>query len=106
MTRIFPALLLASLSALLLSPARAADEMALAASRNCLACHKTSDRVIGPSFHSIAEKYRHHPEVTRMLTDRVLHGGSGNFGIVPMPPSPQATPAEARRLVDWILQMR
>ena len=85
---------------------RAADEMALAASRNCLACHKTSDRVIGPSFHSIAEKYRHHPEVTRMLTDRVLHGGSGNFGIVPMPPSPQVTPAEARRLVDWILQMR
>lgn len=87
-------------------PAMAADELALATSRNCMTCHTIERRVVGPAFKAVAAKYRQDAAALDKITPFIRNGGSGNFGAVPMPASPQVTEAEARRLAAWILSLK
>ena len=84
----------------------AADELKLATSRNCMTCHTVERRVVGPSYKSVAQKYRNDPAAVDKLAPLIRAGGSGSFGAVPMPASPQVTDAEARRLAVWILGLK
>ncbi|MHB1670033.1 MAG: c-type cytochrome [Thiomonas sp.] len=88
------------------SQANAADMMALAKSKNCLACHALDKKLVGPSYQDIAAKYAGKPGAEVTLVNAVLHGVSGVWGPVPMPANPQVTPAEAKELVTWILSMK
>ena len=87
-------------------PAQAADELKLATSRNCMTCHTVERRLVGPSYKSVAQKYRNDPAAVDKLAPLIRAGGSGSFGAVPMPASPQVTDAEARRLAVWILGLK
>ena len=87
-------------------PAQAADELKLATARNCMTCHTVERRVVGPSYKSVAQKYRNDPAAVDKLAPLIRAGGSGSFGTVPMPASPQLTDAEARRLTVWILGLK
>lgn len=100
------AALLAAAACWLPASGQAADETSLARSKNCLACHTLHNRVIGPSFQSIARQYRNQPGAAEIMAAKILKGGSGAFGAVPMPASPQVSQDEALRLAQWILQMR
>ena len=84
--------------------AQAADEMALAKSKNCLACHAVDKKLVGPSYLDIAKKYTAKDEA--MLVEKVLKGGKGNWGQIPMPPNASVTPDEAKKLVTWILSLK
>lgn len=75
----------------------------LAKARNCLACHQTKGNLIGPGFWNIAQKYADNPTAAETLTIKVLRGGQGSWGPVPMPANLQVSEAEARQLVKWIL---
>lgn len=86
--------------------AHAADEMALARSRNCLACHASDKRVLGPSFKEIGERYAGRPGVEARLAEKILKGGVGVWGVVPMPANPQVSAEEAGRLAAWIATPR
>ncbi len=88
------------------SQANAADMMALAKSKNCLACHALDKKLVGPSYQDVAAKYAGKPGAEATLVNAVLHGVSGVWGPVPMPANPQVTPAEAKELVSWILSMK
>ncbi|NNM64027.1 MAG: c-type cytochrome [Burkholderiales bacterium] len=88
------------------SQANAADMMALAKSKNCLACHALDKKLVGPSYQDVAAKYAGKPGAEATLVNAVLHGVSGVWGPVPMPANPQVTPAEAKELVTWILSMK
>ena len=82
-----------------------ADE-ALAKARNCMACHAMDKRLVGPSYKDVARKYA--PDggaAVDKLVQKVLKGGSGVWGVVPMPPTPGGTDAEARKLGAWILTL-
>ena len=87
-------------------PAQAADELKLATSRNCMTCHTVERRLVGPSYKSVAQKYRNDPAAVDKLAPLIRAGGSGSFGAVPMPASPQVSDAEARRLAAWILNLK
>ena len=41
-----------------------------------------------------------------MLAEKVIKGGKGVWGPVPMPPNPSVTPDEANKLVKWILSQK
>ena len=85
-------------------PAWASPE--LAQKKNCMACHAVDKKVIGPAYKDVAAKYAGRPDAVAALAQKVMKGGSGVWGPVPMPANPQVSEAEARQLVQWILSQK
>lgn len=77
----------------------------LARDKGCLACHAVDTRVIGPSFRSVSVRYAGQPGAADLLAPRILNGGLGAWGSVPMPPTPSLTPDEAKMLATAILTL-
>lgn len=95
-----------ALAALLASPAFAAtDPMALAKSKNCLACHSVDAKIVGPAYKDVAAKYAGQKGMVEKLALKIQQGGSGVWGPVPMPPN-QVTPDEAKELATWVLSLK
>ncbi|WP_026075936.1 c-type cytochrome [Noviherbaspirillum massiliense] len=78
----------------------------LAKAKNCMACHSVSNKVVGPAFKDVAAKYAGQKDAEDKLTQKVLKGGSGVWGAVPMPANAQVSEAEARTLVKWVLSQK
>ncbi|MBU6502697.1 MAG: c-type cytochrome [Burkholderiaceae bacterium] len=81
-------------------------DLALATSKNCMACHSVDKKVIGPAFKDVAAKYAGQPAMVEVLAAKILHGGGGVWGPVPMPANTQVTPAQARQLAAWVLSLK
>ena len=81
-------------------------QLALAQQKNCLGCHAVDKRVLGPAYKEIAAKYAGQPEAVERLAQKVRKGGSGAWGVLPMPANTQLSDAEARQLVRWILSLK
>lgn len=78
----------------------------LAKSKGCLACHAVDKKVVGPAFQDVAAKYRGEAAATATaLAAKVVQGGKGNWGPVPMPPN-KVSLDEAVTLVAWILELK
>jgi cytochrome c len=82
-----------------------ADE-ALAKAKNCMACHAVDKKVVGPAYKDVAKKYAGDAKAAAMLTTKVIKGGAGVWGPVPMPANAQVNEAESKKLVAWILAMK
>lgn len=78
----------------------------LAQSKNCLACHNTDQKLVGPSFKEIAGKYGGDAAGVDTLAGKIINGGGGVWGQIPMPPNPGVSEEEAKALVDWIMSMQ
>jgi cytochrome c len=97
-------LLVPAVAALAVSPAWA-DE-ALAKGKNCMACHATDKKLVGPSYKDVAAKYAGQKDAADMLAGKIQKGGSGVWGAVPMPANPQVSEAEAKKLAAWVLTVK
>ncbi|MCU6432782.1 c-type cytochrome [Undibacterium sp. Jales W-56] len=75
----------------------------LAKAKNCMACHAVATKVVGPAYKDVAKKYAGDKTAEDKLVKKVMAGGSGTWGAIPMPANPQVTEAEARTLVKWVL---
>ena len=84
--------------------AQASEE--LAKSKGCLTCHAVDGKLLGPSYKEVAKKYAGQADAEAKLADKVIKGGSGVWGKVPMPPNTRVTPDEAKQLVHWILNLK
>jgi len=82
----------------------AAKAKALAQSKNCLACHAVDKKLVGPSYVDIAKKYKGNKDAQGMLIKKVINGGGGVWGTIPMPPNP-VKEDESKLLVEWILSL-
>ncbi|RJF97980.1 c-type cytochrome [Noviherbaspirillum saxi] len=78
----------------------------LAKAKNCMACHAVANKVVGPGFKEVAAKYAGQKDSEDKLMQKILKGGSGTWGAVPMPANPQVSEAEARTLVKWIMSQK
>jgi cytochrome c len=96
------ALLFLSLSAGL--SAHALADLALAQSKNCMACHAVDKKLIGPSFKDVAAKYKDNKGAVDLLATKIVKGGSGVWGPIPMPANTQVNEADAKKLAAWVLQ--
>jgi cytochrome c len=94
-----------SLFGLLASAAVQADP-SLADKKNCMGCHHATERRVGPAFKAVAAKYAGQGDAVEKLSQKVIKGGAGAWGAVPMPANSQVSPAEARQLVVWILSQK
>jgi cytochrome c len=98
----FRQLAAASCAALLTSSAAFASAE-LARSKNCVACHSVERKMIGPAYKAMAERYGKDESAIKLLSEKIVKGGVGNWGQMPMPPQPSVSPEEAEALVTWIL---
>ena len=92
------------LSALVSTSAMASADLAKA--KNCMACHAVATKLVGPAYKDVAAKYAGQKDAEEKLVGKVLKGGSGAWGAVPMPANPQVSDAEARTLVKWVLAQK
>ena len=90
-----------ALSAVIASPAFASAD--LAKQKNCLACHATDKKLIGPAYKDVAAKYAGQKDASDKLAQKIIKGGSGVWGAVPMPANPQVNEADAKALATWIM---
>ncbi|MDD2925342.1 c-type cytochrome [Rhodoferax sp.] len=80
-------------------------DQALAQKKNCMACHAVDKKVVGPAYKDVAQKYAGQ-NVSAKLATKIMKGGSGVWGAVPMPANPQVNQAEADTLVRWVLSLK
>ena len=78
----------------------------LAQKKNCLACHAIDKKVVGPSYKDVAAKYAGQKDAADKLAEKILKGGSGVWGPVPMPANTQVSAAEAKQLAQWVLSQK
>jgi cytochrome c len=78
----------------------------LAKAKNCMACHAVANKLVGPAFKDVAAKYAGQKDAEDKLVQKVMKGGSGVWGAIPMPANPQVNEAEARTLVKWVLAQK
>ncbi len=96
---IFSALLLAC--AVLPGMSSASEE--LAKSKGCLGCHAIDRKIVGPAYKDVAQKYAGQSDAAAKLAEKVVKGGGGVWGQMPMPANPHVSPEEATKLVQWVL---
>jgi len=78
----------------------------LVAKNDCLTCHLVEEKNIGPAYRDVAAKYEPSEANIAMLSAKVIKGGSGVWGDVPMTPHPQLSQADATAMVKYILKLR
>ena len=101
MKRIFVAIATCATAFVVSTPALA--DMALATTKNCMACHAVDKKLVGPSYKDIATKYAGQADAVDKLSGKVIKGGSGAWGPVPMPANAQINEADAKKLITWIM---
>jgi cytochrome c len=99
MKYLLPVLAVAMFSA----PAFASQE--LAQKKGCMACHGVDKKIIGPAYQDVAAKYAGDKEAVAKLSDKVIKGGVGAWGQIPMPAN-AVTPDEAKQLVTWVMSLK
>lgn len=79
----------------------------LVAKSDCFTCHKIKETATGPAYEAVAAKYAPATdEVVEKLANKVIAGGSGNWGTVPMVPHPQISKDDAKTMVKYILELK
>jgi len=83
------------------------DVPALLEDKLCVACHDETKPLIGPPYRAIAARHSAQAELMEeVLAAKILLGGAGNWGVVPMVPNDHVTETEARAMARWILGLR
>ena len=101
--KLLPAILIAIAAA---GSAPAFAQAELAQKKNCMACHAVDKKLVGPAYKDVAAKYAGDKDAVDKLAAKVLKGGAGVWGPVPMPANPQVSEAEAKQLVAWIMTLK
>jgi cytochrome c len=69
----------------------------------CMTCHGVDNKVLGPAYKSVAEKYNDIKDSEALLAASIKKGGSGKWGAIPMPVQTTLSEADAKILAKWIL---
>jgi cytochrome c len=72
---------------------------------DCKACHNVDTKSIGPSLRDVSLKYKGKTSAVETLAKKIISGGSGVWGEVPMAGHPQITASDAGEMVKYILAL-
>jgi cytochrome c len=81
----------------------AADMPDLAKKYGCANCHSIDQRAVGPKWQDVANKYKGDAGAAAHLATKIVQGGSGVWGVIPMPDNPKISDSEVKELVTFIL---
>jgi cytochrome c len=89
------------------SPSWATDVKSLINEQGCFACHSIDQKMVGPSFKMVADRYRGQKGADEMLAKKIIAGGNGHWnkvtGGMMMPPHPGMSMDQAKEVADWVL---
>jgi len=88
------------------APAAGKDGKALIEASDCRTCHHDKDKVIGPAYIDVAKKYPNTDENVKKLSAKVISGGTGVWGQLPMVAHPNISQEDAEAMVKYILSMK
>ena len=80
------------------------EGLALIEGADCLTCHKDDVRVVGPSYQEVADKYTDGD--LDMLADKIIEGGKGKWGEIPMTPHAGMSKENAKKMVEYIMTLK
>jgi cytochrome c551/c552 len=72
---------------------------------DCASCHKVDEKSVGPSFRSVSQRYQKDSKAPDYLAQKIIEGGSGAWGPVPMAAHPGLKKEDAKQIVSWILSL-
>jgi len=78
----------------------------LIAASDCGGCHREGEKLLGPAYVAVAEKYPDTQANIDMLAKKVITGGKGNWGEIAMTPHPDLKEADAKEMVTYILSLK
>lgn len=73
---------------------------------DCFACHKANEKLLGPSYKEVANKYGDTKANVDYLVTKIKNGGSGVWGAIPMSPHPALSDEDAEAMVHYILSLK
>ncbi len=82
----------------------AVDVQALLTANACLGCHAINQKIVGPSYHDVAVKYKGDAQAQAKLEASIRAGGAGKWGQVPMPAFAGLKPQEVKELASFVLK--
>lgn len=81
--------------------------LGLIAKSDCLTCHKVDDKITGPSYRDVANKYAGLPDtIVTHLASKIISGGNGVWGDIYMLPHPGISKDDAEAMVKYILLLK
>jgi cytochrome c len=80
--------------------------LALIAKNDCLTCHDVNKKIVGPAYADVAAKYAGQDTAVTYLAHKVIAGGSGVWGNIPMTAHPQLSEADAEQMVKYVLLLK
>ena len=78
----------------------------IASKSDCMTCHKIDEKNIGPAWRDVANKYADQDTAVRYLAQKIIDGGSGVWGTVPMAPHPTFTKEDAEAVAKYVLLLK
>ena len=73
---------------------------------DCTGCHQVERKLIGPAYAEVAAKYENTEENVAMLAQKVIAGGVGVWGEIPMSAHVGLSEEDAKDMVRYILLLR
>jgi cytochrome c len=73
---------------------------------DCMGCHRENEKLLGPGYQAVAEKYPDNAANVSMLAGKIIKGGKGNWGDVAMTPHPALSEADAQEMARYILSLK
>lgn len=86
-------------------PPQLSSGRALIADSDCKACHGVNTKSIGPSYMSIANRYKNDKGAVSRLGQKIINGGKGVWGENAMAAHPQYNQEEAEQMAAYIISL-
>jgi cytochrome c len=85
---------------------QASEGEKLIAKSDCIGCHKLDKKLIGPSYLDIAKKYPYNDKNVAYLSGKIIKGGSGVWGTIPMSAHSSLKKNDATSMAKYILSLK
>ena len=72
---------------------------------DCKTCHNVGVKTVGPAYLDVAKKYPFTKASIKSLTEKVIAGGTGVWGTVPMTAHPDLMKEDAEKMVSYVLSL-
>ncbi len=73
---------------------------------DCVGCHRVDQKILGPAYEAVAQKYENTEKNVDYLASKIIEGGKGVWGEVPMTPHPGLSEEDAKAMAQYILSLR
>ena len=82
------------------------EGLELISKSDCLTCHKVNEASVGPAYSLVAAKYAGNQAGQDSLVHKIIKGGAGNWGAVPMMAHPNLAPEDVKKMVAYVMSLK